>query len=66
MGYDKVILSTPNYLLFPKRCYIEFHIQNKDDDRPDTFQIQIWGTNGLVYDNGSQKPLGGGPIIVHQ
>ncbi len=37
-----------------------------DDDNPDTFRIQIWGDNGIVYDNGSQQALGGGSIKVHK
>jgi len=37
-----------------------------DDDKPDTFRIQIWGDNGTVYDNGSQQPLGGGSIVIHK
>lgn len=37
-----------------------------DDDKPDTFRIQIWGDTGTVYDNGSQQSLGGGSIVVHQ
>jgi hypothetical protein len=36
-----------------------------DDDNPDTFRIQIWGDNGVVYDNGSQQSLGGGSIKIH-
>ena len=36
-----------------------------DDDRPDTFRIQIWGDTGIVYDNSSQQSLGGGSIVVH-
>lgn len=39
---------------------------NADDDNPDTFRIQIWGDNGIVYDNGSQQSLGGGNIVVHK
>jgi len=41
-----------------------------DDDNPDTFRIKIWyednGMEVVVYDNGSQQPLGGGSIKVHQ
>ena len=37
-----------------------------DDDNPDTFRIQIWDANGIVYDNGAQQSLGGGSIKVHQ
>ena len=37
-----------------------------DDGATDTFRIQIWGDNGIVYDNGSQQSLGGGSIKVHQ
>jgi len=38
-----------------------------DDGNPDTFRIQIWEAGGgLVYDNGSQQPLGGGSIIIHK
>ena len=37
-----------------------------DDDKPDTFRIQIWGDTGTVYDNGSKQSLSGGNIVVHQ
>ncbi len=37
-----------------------------DDGATDTFRIQIWDANGIVYDNGSQQSLGGGSIKVHQ
>jgi len=37
-----------------------------DDDNPDTFRIQIWDDNGIVYDNGAQQSLGGGSIKVHK
>ena len=37
-----------------------------DDDKPDTFRIQIWGDTGTIYDNGSKQPLGGGSVVVHQ
>ncbi|MGB6894689.1 MAG: hypothetical protein WBF37_01935 [Dehalococcoidia bacterium] len=38
-----------------------------DDDNPDTFRIRIWDDTGTItiYDNGSQQPLGGGSIVVH-
>jgi uncharacterized repeat protein (TIGR01451 family) len=34
----------------------------------DTFRIRIWDANTdlVVYDNGAQRPLGGGSIIVHK
>ena len=38
------------------------------DNDPDTFRIKIWEENGgevVVYDNGSQQPIGGGSIVVH-
>jgi predicted extracellular nuclease len=41
-----------------------------DDGNPDTFRIKIWqevnGVEIVVYDNGSQQPLGGGSITVHK
>jgi uncharacterized protein len=41
-----------------------------DDSSPDTFRIKIWqevnGVEIVVYDNGSQQPLGGGSITVHK
>ncbi|MCU0503770.1 MAG: hypothetical protein MUC51_18785, partial [Anaerolineae bacterium] len=41
-----------------------------DDGSPDTFRIKIWYEDGagehVVYDNGSQQPLGGGSIVVHK
>jgi hypothetical protein len=37
-----------------------------DDGTTDTFRIQIWDANGIVYDNGAQQSLGGGSIKVHQ
>lgn len=37
-----------------------------DDDDPDTFRIKIWDDTGVVYDNGSHQPLGGGSIKVHK
>jgi len=40
------------------------------DGRPDTFRIKIWYEDGtgehVVYDNGSQQPIGGGSIVVHK
>lgn len=38
------------------------------DDAPDTFRLKVWDKdNGdaIVYDNGSNQPLGGGSIIIH-
>lgn len=41
-----------------------------NDGNPDTFRIKIWyevaGNEVVVYDNGSQQPLGGGSIVVHK
>lgn len=40
------------------------------DGEPDTFWIQIWeeieDVEVLIYDNGSDQPIGGGSIIVHK
>jgi hypothetical protein len=40
------------------------------DGSPDTFRIKIWSTVGgveqVLYDNGSQQPLGGGSIVVRK
>ncbi|MFL0683616.1 MAG: T9SS type A sorting domain-containing protein [Algoriphagus aquaeductus] len=41
---------------------------------PDQFRIKIWGTNGVIYDNGlgaddnsdDATTLGGGSIVIHQ
>jgi hypothetical protein len=40
------------------------------DGSLDTFRIKIWaedalGVETVVYDNGSQQPIGGGSIVVH-
>jgi len=40
------------------------------DGAPDTFRIKIWtedtlGTETVIYDNGSDQPIGGGSIVVH-
>lgn len=40
------------------------------DGPTDTFRIKIWtedssGTETVVYDNGSDQPIGGGSIVVH-
>ncbi len=37
---------------------------------PDTFRIRIWleeetGSEDVIYDNGSNQPLGSGSIIIH-
>ena len=41
-----------------------------DDGNPDKFRIKIWYEDGsgehVVYDNGSQQPLGGGSIVIHK
>lgn len=41
-----------------------------NDGNPDTFRIKIWyeagGVEYVVYDNGSQQPLGGGSIVIHK
>jgi len=37
-----------------------------DDGATDTFRIQIWDADGIVYDNGAQQSLSGGSIKVHQ
>lgn len=41
-----------------------------DDGSPDKFRIKIWyeeaGVEYIVYDNGSQQPLGGGSIVIHK
>jgi hypothetical protein len=36
------------------------------DGAPDTFRIKIWDavTEVVVYDNGSDQPIGGGSIVV--
>jgi hypothetical protein len=38
------------------------------DGSPDTFRIKIWdaGTEAVVYDNGTDQPIGGGSIVVHK
>jgi hypothetical protein len=38
------------------------------DGTPDTFRIQIWdaATEVVVYDNGSDHPLGGGSVVIHK
>lgn len=38
------------------------------DGSPDTFRIQIWDalTEVVVYDNGTDQPIGGGSIVVHR
>jgi len=35
------------------------------EDGTDTFQIRIWGDNGVIYDNGLDQDIGGGNIVVH-
>jgi hypothetical protein len=40
------------------------------DTSPDTFRIKIWweeanGTEHVVYDTGSNQPIGGGSIKIH-
>lgn len=38
-----------------------------DDGNPDKFRLKIQDSgDGIVYDNGSQQPLGGGNIMVHK
>ena len=45
--------------------------QLQGSDKADTFRIKIWAINsdgsdgGVIYDNGSQSPLGGGSIVIH-
>jgi len=40
------------------------------DGSPDTFRIRIWwddnGVETVIYDNGSDQPIGAGNIIVHK
>jgi len=41
------------------------------DGSPDTFHIRIWwedtdGTEYVVYDNGTDQPIGAGKIVVHK
>ncbi len=41
-----------------------------DPDNPDTFRIKIWeededSNETVIYDNGSNQPIGGGSIVVH-
>lgn len=40
------------------------------DDQPDTFRIRIWWEEGdiehVVYDNGSDQPIGRGSIVIHK
>ncbi|HSK66644.1 MAG TPA: hypothetical protein VK888_06930, partial [Anaerolineales bacterium] len=38
------------------------------DGSPDKFRIQIWDadTEVVVYDNGTDQPIGGGSIVVHR
>jgi hypothetical protein len=40
------------------------------DRTPDTFRIRIWtedaaGVETVIYDNGTEQPLGGGSIVIH-
>ena len=40
------------------------------DDDPDTFRIKIWteddfGSETVVYDNGSNQEIGSGSIVIH-
>ena len=36
-----------------------------NDGNPDTFRMQIWDGDTIVYDNGSQQAPGSGSIVVH-
>jgi hypothetical protein len=46
----------------------EFMLRAVDDDAGDTFRIRIWeeiaGVEVVMYDNGSQQPIGEGNILV--
>jgi hypothetical protein len=38
------------------------------DGSPDTFRIKIWvigDETNVIYDNGTNQPIGGGSIVVH-
>lgn len=44
--------------------------QSATDGDPDAFRMKIWEEDGLggeivVYDTGSEQPLGGGSIVIH-
>ena len=47
----------------------QFMIWAGDSD-PDTFRIKIWeedeiGDEMVVYDNGSDQPIGDGSVVIH-
>jgi len=66
-------LGTINGSLSPTNAPFRFMVWATDDN-PDTFRIKIWyeTTSGdeiidvIIYDNGSNQPIGGGSIVVHQ
>jgi hypothetical protein len=57
-----------NGMVAPNGSAFRFMIWAGDGD-PDTFRIRIWwedsGVENTVYDNGTDRPLGGGSIVIH-
>jgi hypothetical protein len=65
--------GTINNGLDPERNPFKFMLWAGDGTGPngeDTFRIRIWweeedGTEHVIYDNGNDREIGGGSIVVH-
>lgn len=74
-SYDWLVVTGSNYAKFKGTGTIngqgayKFQIWAADGS-PDKFRIKIWweetdSTEHVVYDNGTDQPIGGGSIVVH-
>ncbi len=75
-SYDWLVVTGSNYARFKGSGAIngggdyKFMLWAGDSDS-DTFRIRIWeedeetGEETVIYDNGSDQPIGGGSIVIH-
>jgi hypothetical protein len=74
-SYEWLIVTGRDYAKFKGTGTINWMGEYKfmvwaGDDDPDTFRIKIWeegefGVETVIYDNGSDQPIGGGNIKIH-
>jgi hypothetical protein len=74
-SYEWLVVTGSNYAKFKGNGTINGQGDYKfmlwaGDGSPDTFHIKIWYEDGgneiVVYDNGTDQPIGGGSIVVHR
>lgn len=75
-SYDWLVVTGSNYAMFKGIGTINGMGEYKfmiwaGDNLTDTFRIKIWeedeyGVETVIYDNGTDQPIGGGSIVIHK